>query len=342
MRQSAEGSCPEKGQGVIGDFPVRLHGATPVAGTKVSTEVPAGRPSTVNRYPSVMRPGRRIPLVLAILTIAAIDVAAMAIAQAPPAPAVPSAPATKPSRRPALLREGAMLSLARGRVEPIDEGGWRFVPDLRDANGLEREFILLPNPVLEDVVRLANRPESAKRPVEVSGEILTYGGRNWLLLSFASPIAEAESPAPPSTPARTASRPDDEERIADELERKLLEQVGNVPASLAPSEAELAAAATGPAPIANGSLLQSRRGHLVRDTATGGTRFVFTHQREAVEPASLVLLPCRILDVAEARLRQTEGNPAMVVTGTVVSFAGRNYLRPTAIRFAAEGKGLDP
>jgi hypothetical protein len=31
-----------------------------------------------------------------------------------------------------------------------------------------------------------------------------------------------------------------------------------------------------------------------------------------------------------------------VVTGTVVSFAGRNYLRPTAIRFANEGRGLDP
>jgi len=276
------------------------------------------------------------------VTIAAIDIAVPAIAQAPSGPAVP---ATNPNRRPALLREGSMLSLARGRVEPMDGGGWRFVPDLRDANGLEREFILLPNPVLEDVVRLANRPEPAKRPVEVSGEILTYGGRNWLLLSFASPIAEAvsSSPSPPIAPVPPPSTgPDDEERIADELERKLLEQVGNVPASLAPTEAELAAAAPGPAPIANGSLLQSRRGHLVRDTATGGTRFVFTHQRAAIEPASLVLLPCRMLEVAEARLRQTEGNPALVVTGTVVAFAGRNYLRPTAIRFAAEGKGLDP
>ena len=289
-----------------------------------------------------MRSGRRFQHGLAaIVAIATVDVVSPAIAQAPAA----ATPASAPRRRPALLREGAMLSLARGRVEPIAEGGWRFVPDLRDATGLEREFILLPNPVLEDVVRLANRPESAKRPVEVSGEILTYGGRNWLLLSFTSPIAEAtppSSPPPPTAPARPAPRPDDEERIADELERKLLEQVGNVPASLAPSEAELAAAATGPAPIANGSLLQSRRGHLVRDTATGGTRFVFTHQREAIEPASLVLLPCRMLEVAEARLRQTEGNPALVVTGTVVSFAGRNYLRPTAIRFAAEGKGLDP
>jgi hypothetical protein len=287
-----------------------------------------------------MRSGRRFQYGLAaIVAIATVDVVSPAIAQAP------ATPASAPRRRPALLREGAMLSLARGRVEPMAEGGWRFVPDLRDANGLEREFILLPNPVLEDVVRLANRPESAKRPVEVSGEILTYGGRNWLLLSFTSPIAEAtppSSPPPPTAPAQPASRPDDEERIADELERKLLEQVGNVPASLAPSEAELAAAATGPAPIANGSLLQSRRGHLVRDTTTGGTRFVFTHQREAIEPASLVLLPCRMLEVAEARLRQTEGNPALVVTGTVVSFAGRNYLRPTAIRFAAEGKGLDP
>ena len=287
-----------------------------------------------------MRSGRRFQYGLAaIVAIATVDVVSPAIAQAP------ATPASAPRRRPALLREGAMLSLARGRVEPIAEGGWRFVPDLRDANGLEREFILLPNPVLEDVVRLANRPESAKRPVEVSGEILTYGGRNWLLLSFTSPIAEAtppSSPPPPTAPAQPAPRPDDEERIADELERKLLEQVGNVPASLAPSEAELAAAATGPAPIANGSLLQSRRGHLVRDTTTGGTRFVFTHQREAIEPASLVLLPCRMLEVAEARLRQTEGNPALVVTGTVVSFAGRNYLRPTAIRFAAEGKGLDP
>lgn len=231
-----------------------------------------------------------------------------------------------------------MLVLARGRIDAIEEGGWRFVPGIRDANGLEREFILLPNPTLEDVVRFAARPDAASSTLEVSGEVLTYGGRNWLLLSFASvPEAPAPEPAPAPPPAAA-----DEERIADDLERRLLERVGNVPASLAPTEAELAAAAGRAAPIPNGTLLQSRRGRLVRDTATGGTRFVFTHQREAVEPASLVVLPCRLLESAEARLRRTEGNPSLVVTGTVVSFAGRNYLRPTAIRFAWEGKGLDP
>lgn len=230
-----------------------------------------------------------------------------------------------------------MLALARGRVEPIEGGGWRFVPAVRDATGLEREFVLLPNPELEDVVRLAARPEAPPPDVEVSGEVLTYGGRNWLLLSFAAPLVPL---APPAPPAETSTRPPDEERLADDLERKLLEQVGNVPASLAPGADDQVPGR--PAPIAHGSLLQSRRGRLVRDTATGGTRFVFTHQREAVEPASLVVLPCRLLEVAEDRLRKTEGNPALVVTGTVVSFAGRNYLRPTAIRFAAEGRGLDP
>lgn len=234
-----------------------------------------------------------------------------------------------------------MLVLARGRVQPIDEGGWRFVPEVRDMNGLEREFILLPNPELEDLLRLVARSQAATGGVEVSGEVLTYGGRNWLLLSFASSVAPP-LPTPAPAPVPAAAAPSDEERIADDLERRLLERVGNVPAPLAPTEAELAAGAGRPAPIAHGSLLQSRRGRLVRDTATGGTRFVFTHQREAIEPASLVVLPCRMLEVAEERLRRTEGNPALVVTGSVVSFAGRNYLRPSAIRFAGEGRGLDP
>jgi hypothetical protein len=260
-------------------------------------------------------------------------------AQAPAASPAPAA--APPLRRPALLREGTMLLLARGRAEPIEGGGWRFVPEIRGTGGLERDFILLPNPVLEDVVRLAGRADVAPGSIEASGEVLTYGGRNWLLLSYASPLGPVATPEP-AKPAPTPTS-EDEEEIADDLERRLLEAVGNVPASLAPTEAEIAAAGSGrPAPIAHGSLLQSRRGRLVRDTVTGGTRFVFTHQREAIEPASLVVLPCRLLEVAESRLRRTEGNPALVVTGTVVSFAGRNYLRPTAIRFAAEGKGLDP
>lgn len=238
-----------------------------------------------------------------------------------------------------------MLVLARGRVEAIDEGGWRFVPELRDGNGLEREFILLPNPELEDLLRLVVRPGAATGGIEASGEVLTYGGRNWLLLSFAAAVAPPTPtpvPTPATAPAAAPAAGSDEERIADDLERRLLEQVGNVPAPLAPTAAELAASAGRPAPIAHGSLLQSRRGRLVRDTATGGTRFVFTHQREAVEPASLLVLPCRMLEIAEERLRRTEGNPAVVVTGSIVSFEGRNYLRPSAIRFAAEGKGLDP
>jgi hypothetical protein len=325
MRQSAVRVFDREGREIIGDFRPPLHADRSVTLRRV------------NRVRSNLR-SRAAHFGAAFMIVIAATSRELP-AQAPAASPAPAA--APPLRRPALLREGTMLLLARGRAEPIEGGGWRFVPEIRGTGGLERDFILLPNPVLEDVVRLAGRADVAPGSIEASGEVLTYGGRNWLLLSYASPLGPVATPEP-AKPAPTPTS-EDEEEIADDLERRLLEAVGNVPASLAPTEAEIAAAGSGrPAPIAHGSLLQSRRGRLVRDTVTGGTRFVFTHQREAIEPASLVVLPCRLLEVAESRLRRTEGNPALVVTGTVVSFAGRNYLRPTAIRFAAEGKGLDP
>jgi len=240
-----------------------------------------------------------------------------------------------PAGRLSLLREGTMLDRARGRVEPLPEGGWRFVPEARGTGGLERELVFLPNPVLEELLRIVRADPSAAGRVEVSGEVFVCYGRNWLLASLALPVAPPRTAeAPPAAPKPAAG---DEEAIADEFERRLAGALGDVPVTLAP------APEPGPSPsLPSGTQLQSRRGRLVRDTATGGHRFVLVHQREAEPIASVVVLPCRLLEHAERTLRRRDPDAIIVASGTLLAFEGRMYLLPTAMRFANEGRGLDP
>ncbi len=268
-----------------------------------------------------------------------------------PATAVPEA-TSESRKRPPLLREGSYLSRVEGHLR-LDEtrSEWLFVPTARERGGLQRELTLLPCEPLAEAVRTF-RLSPSPMVFEATGQVFIYHGRNYLLPSMiVSNVApQAPSPAAPSgaAPAKPAAanadRPigaSDEEAIAEEMERKLAERIATVPKAPAVAPPASGDAKGGPAPVSKVSI-QSRRGHLVRDAATGGWRFVFEAQNNDGNETSMQVLPCLALERVEKSVRESDGQLALVVTGITTVYEGRTFLLPGVFRLATGGKGINP
>lgn len=171
-------------------------------------------------------------------------------------------------------------------------------------------------------------------------------------------------PADPVQPAARASN-QSEEAIVDELERKLAERIDRLPKTpvaarpnVAESTKESPSSPTAnpaansaessdrrdiaPAPMAGDVQIQSRRGQLLRDNATGGWRFVFDGQNAGGGEPSMAVLPCLALERVETMVRQSDVSLALAVTGRTTEFEGRTFLLPTLFRVARGGKGINP
>lgn len=276
-----------------------------------------------------------------------------------PTSAPTGAPAdAKPStveKRPPLLREGSFLNRAVGTLrEDPARAEWFFVPDAVDPSGLERSFVLQPNGVLEEAIRV-ERVAPEPLAYEFSGEVFVYKGRNYLLASIATPVVPRAVPSAPISGAggdRPRGEPDrplaelDEEALAAELERRLAERIGAAPMTpLGPERPSLEGSEA--APPRRGAMpadvrIQSRRGNLLRDSSTGGWRFVFVGQLPEGGEPSMPVMPCLALERVERLVRESDRPVPLLVSGTTTLFEGRNFLLPTAFRMASGGKGIDP
>lgn len=329
---------------------------------------------------SFCRPPRLATLAALVVTLAVVPTSGPVMAQGGPAggAAAPEAPKAVPGlestarKVPALLREGTFVTRAPGTLrEDTKKQEWIFTPDAADRSGLRREFVLLPNETLGGAAR-DHRLAPAPMSFEVSGEVFLYHGRNYLLPSLmtpfvAAPPAPAAAPAPaapptaskpaaakPATPAAPTA-PVDEEAIAADLEKRLAERIDRLPRPAPPpadpidrprreEAAEAPAADPSSAPPTRGDVqVQSRRGQLLRDNATGGWRFVFDGQKAGGEgEPSMAVLPCLALERVESMIRQSDVSLPLVVTGVTTAFEGRIYLLPTIFRVARGGKGINP
>ena len=263
-----------------------------------------------------------------------------AVGQTPEAPVkrvVPPSDATGEGPAP-LLREGGLLLEVPGRIERNTELGVHvFRPDPERTGGVRRELILLPSRGLEDLARIEEvRTRLDEDPMaggfEVSGRVLVYQGRNFLLPESIVPVADAvASPSP--TPEPTAAA-DDEDRIADDLEARLEARIGAVPRSIDLAEAAPVSAA----PIRSGTRFVDRRGHVSRDPESGVWRFV----PSGSGGGGVVLLPCLELQRLERTARRRDVSSPLLLSGMVTSYRGRNYLLPSSVRVAVEGRGIGP
>ena len=257
--------------------------------------------------------------------------------------------------RPPLLREGGFLVKVEGEIERDAELGVHVYRPLATATGgVRRELILLPSRGLDDLVRLESiQPASARgNPTagiyEVTGKVLVFQGRNFLLPGAIVPVRRTDADPADATTKGTASDPaeaapkatadPDERDYAAEIESRLESRIGAVPRSLD----VLAAPPTKPAALKAGTRFVQRRGRVVRDPASGIWRFVLEGTGRRGGGSSVQLLPCLELERLIRRTRQAGVGDAVLLSGVVTMYQGRNYLLPTAVRTPTEGRSIGP
>lgn len=282
----------------------------------------------------------------------------------PPAPTTAPTSAASPSAtlgglRLALLREGSTVSRVVGDLaQDPDDKLWLFRPIVPEAGGLRREFVLLPSPVLEDMLQ-TNRVSGAPVQFEVTGRVFIYRGRNFLLADFAPTIVrfdakpseeQADAAAKPPAEATLAPNgedkfvpPDSKERSAvDAIEKRLEERVGRAPQVKVNEGIAIrdgGSQAKAKAPIANGSRITQRLGKLTRDPQAGTWRFAPAQNSGSGDP-TVELLPCLLLEKLELQAREGDSAPSILISGMIYAYEGRSYLLPTSFRRAVGGRGI--
>ncbi len=88
--------------------------------------------------------------------------------------------------------------------------------------------------------------------------------------------------------------------------------------------------------------LQNRRGAIVRDQRSGTWRFVFDATGSGVVDPTMELLPCLTLERLQRLAAVSDLPAAVLLSGEVTSFHGRNYLLPTIWRNAGRTRNIVP
>lgn len=298
---------------------------------------------------------RRIVVLLCLLSTEAANArspqeATPAGTIAPPTRRVIVPPGFEAPKRAPLLREGGIMLKVPGTIsKDLDLGIQVFQPDRSRTGGLDRELILLPSRGLEDLARLeplvVERQGDGPGRYEVTGSVLVYRGRNFLYPDAIVPVDGGAAKTPdsgtddvdPSEPSGGSPESEDDrlDRIGDDLERRLERRIGAVPRSLDALGAEAPQAAA----IPSGTRFVDRRGRLSRDPSSGVWRFVLAG-RGAGENPSIVLLPCLELERIERMARESDVSTPILVSGTVTTYRGRNFLLPTRTQRSEEGRGI--
>jgi hypothetical protein len=275
-----------------------------------------------------------------------------------------------------LLPEGTYFRRAPGRLLPRPEGGegrgLRFLPD--DFGDDPKAAIpLAPSPALEDGESLfaagpvAGDGLGQSVTVELSGELLTYRGRNWILADFIVPLrraplalpegADVDIPVDPADPvAGAASEQDvigaqtdsDERDLAADLERRLRSRLGPVGRSLKAGTASGPDAGAAPSLESAAERLREperlirRRGAVIRDNDTGGWRFVPVTQDGGAPDPPMRILASAIVENLERTVRSAEGPKALLLTGRVTTYRGETWLRLATFETPRAGASLRP
>lgn len=251
---------------------------------------------------------------------------------------------------PSALAEGSFVLSRTGRLVLAPNDRLIFVPDPSQRIPGEGPVLLLPCSTLDQLESIW-----ANQSVTVSGEILTYHGRNHLLISDyavglvplqTKPVAEepAERTQPTEStdsmeesdePAGLSEDPDvlellrelDAETNIDFNQQRVLQ---DNPRLQTQNSAQLQTTAPSLAPgIREGSLLIRRPGRLDR-APDGSWIAVFDHDDATSSDAvELTVLPCSLLMSMENQAIAHGDSTRFVVSGRIYIHDDRGYLLPT-------------
>jgi hypothetical protein len=249
------------------------------------------------------------------------------------------APARTAADAGALLREGSFLLQTKGSVHRDEESGWwtfRVAPgDPREQIG---DLTLLPCTLLENLEQLLeSTPQEQQTLFDLSGQVFVYRGRNYLLPTHAPRLIEYVPPPPAQDAAATPG--DDSAR---DILRELEQTVGPVLRSSRTDRPTEPQGEAGPQKLLPpGTVVLWRRGWLVR--GDGGTwSFVFEADASGLVDPPMVLLPCLLLEEMERHGRRGGPDPALLISGRVERYHGRNYLLPTSYQVPRHRTPLRP
>lgn len=292
-----------------------------------------------------------------------------------------------------LLPEGAYLRRSNGwllpRMDAAGGRGLRFLPD-DFGEDLDAAIPLAPSPAMEDGEalfpvgpmpstwsdggaaggRLSGLPSGVAVRVELSGEILRYRGRNWVLADSIIPSralvpvggsvvrdVQISRDAPDEVAGSDAEQgvvgvqaaPGETE--ADAIERRLRERIGSVPRSMdtgaandpsneAPAASDDGAAARRELPAER--RLIRRRGVVVRDDDTGGWRFISVTEDGGTREPSMRIMPSSMLESLEWTIRSANGRTPILVTGRAVRYRNEHWLRLAVYELPRSGRWMAP
>lgn len=145
------------------------------------------------------------------------------------------------------------------------------------------------------------------------------------------------------------------EVVSDEVERRLMERVGEAARSLdmpdeavqASREAERRAGPHGGIDplrerpwLDSDRSIQDRLGIVTRDPLTGEWRFVFESSRGSIGEREATLLPGQVLERLERVARGQHGPFEVILSGSVTRYRDRAYLLPSGFVARQAGKSL--
>jgi len=94
--------------------------------------------------------------------------------------------------------------------------------------------------------------------------------------------------------------------------------------------------------LAEGSFIVKRAVRLVRSDSNGAWTVVFESDRDGLQDAPLVVLPCRMLESLQSRARQLGDAFRLSISGQVYTYQGQGYLLPTMMEIPYERDNLSP
>jgi hypothetical protein len=187
-----------------------------------------------------------------------------------------------------------------------------------------------------------------------------------------TPAASAPAETNPSAPSGPTTRPSDQMPdpikkgdSAEDIMRNLEQSIGPAPGrtsarpavgestdnSADPRSAVPATITTSPSALANssrpdrvlqeGTAVISRRGKLTRDPS-GGWMFIFDADATGLIDPPMRLLPCLLLEQLETFARHNNSGAAILISGQVYLYGGRNFLLPTVFRVPRERTNITP
>ncbi len=251
-----------------------------------------------------------------------------------------------------LIREGAFISEHQGLLRPLKGGDWAFVFDPDAEDNRLKPMIVQPGLRLTEMRRLV---EASDLPVtfRISGRVLVFNNRNYLLPTFYSTLSVGErDTVAPGVDERTEDPALDEFEdlfIDSETDPTLDEAIDAVEQLDRPSDIRVPRGGAENQPpqqgeqgqqpprlIREGVQITARTGRLVRSPGTG---WVMAFDNDTDQPATasdgatldtpMQMLPCLNLQSMQALAEQYGSRLRFTVSGTVYVYEGRNYLLPT-------------